>query len=83
MVLVILCGNVEIERAHHTPTKRPDNNRKQPRPIHVAFLRCTDKVKILSNAIARLKDNPFRENVIGIDADFAKRTRTMKGARFL
>ena len=54
--LEALCGDVEIERAHRTPTKVPGNNNKKARPMHVAFLRYTDKVKILSNAAARLKD---------------------------
>ena len=58
MGLEALCGGVEIERAHRTPTKVPGNNSKKPRPVYVAFLRYTDKVKILSNAAARLKDNP-------------------------
>ena len=72
MGLEALCGDVEIERAHRTPTKVPGNNSKKPRPVHVAFLRYTDKVKILSNAAARLKDNPYQGNLIGVGADFAK-----------
>ena len=43
--------------------------------MHVAFLRYTDKVKILSNAVARLKGNPYQGNLIGIGADFAKETQ--------
>ena len=76
MGLEVLCGDVEIERAHRTPTKVPgNNNKKKPRPIHVAFLRFTDKVKILSNAAARLKDNPYQGNLIGVGADFTKETQ--------
>ena len=53
-----------------------NSDKKKPRPIHVAFLRYTDKVKILSNAAATLNDNPFQGNlIIGIGADFAKRTK--------
>ena len=52
-----------------------NSDKKKQRPIHVAFLRYTDKVKILSNAAARIKDNPFQGNLIGIGADFAKRTQ--------
>ena len=64
MGLETLCGELEIERAHRTPTKpRSDIDGKQrPRPIHVAFLRYSDKMKVFSNAAARLKDNPFGEN---------------------
>ena len=54
MGLETLCGYVEIERAHRTPTQL-NKNRKSPRPIHVAFLKYTDKTKILANAAARLK----------------------------
>ena len=77
-----LCGDVEIERAHRTPTKVPGNNSKKPRPVHVAFLRYTDKVKvkILSNAAARLKDNPYQGNLIGVGADFAKETQERRKA---
>ena len=50
MGLETLCGHVEIERAHRTPTRREKNSdKKKPRPIHVAFLRYTDKAKIQGN----------------------------------
>ena len=73
-----LCGDVEIERAHRTPTKV--NNNKKPRPVHVAFLRYTDTVKILSNAAARLKDNPYQDKLIGVGADFSKETQERRKA---
>ena len=76
MGLETLCGHVEIEFAHRTPTRRAQNSdKKKPRPIHVAFLRYTDKAKILSNAAARLKDNPFQGNLISIGADYEKKTQ--------
>ena len=43
--------------------------------MHVAFLTYTDKVKIVSNAAVRLKDNPYQGNLIGVGADFAKETQ--------
>ena len=43
-----------------------------------ALLWYTDIVKILSNAAARLKDNTFQGNLIGIGADFAKRTQEQR-----
>ena len=46
----------------------------------MAFLRYTDKVKILSNAAARLKDNPYQGNLIGVGADFAKETQECRKA---
>ena len=76
----VLCRDVEIERAHRTPTKVPGNNSKKPRPVHVAFQRYTEKVKILSNAAARLKDNPYQGNSIAVGADFAKETRERRKA---
>ena len=79
MGLETLCGYVEIERAHRTPTQL-NKNRKSPRPIHVAFLKYTDKTKILANAAVRLKDNPFHGNLIGIGADFAKDTQERRKA---
>ena len=75
MGLEMLCGwEVEIERAHRMPTKlRNDNGGKQrPRPIHVAFLRHSNKMKVISNAAARLKDNPLGGKLIGISEDFRK-----------
>ena len=48
------------------PSKAPSASEKRPRPIHVAFLRYSDKMKILRNAAARLKDNPLNRNVIDI-----------------
>ena len=33
-----------------------------------------------SNATARLKENPYDGNVIGVGADFAKKTQVTKGA---
>ena len=67
-----ICGHVELERAHRTPSKTSSADEKRPRPIHVAFLRYTDKMKVLRNAAAPLKDNPLNGNVIGISEDFAK-----------
>ena len=80
MGLEALCGDIEIERAHRTPTKVLVNNNKKPRPVHVAFVRYTDQVKILSNAAARLKDNPCQGKLIGVGADFAKETQERRKA---
>ena len=71
-----LCGHVEIERAHCTPTNLASRyDKRQLRPIHMALLHNTDKMKILSNAASWLKDSPYNGNVIGIGADFAKKTQ--------
>ena len=80
MALETLCGQVEIERAHCTPTYAAKHNMRKPRPIHVAFLRYTDKAKVVANAAARLKGNPYNGNIIGIGADFAKKTQDRRKA---
>ena len=46
----------------------------------MAFLRYTDKMKVLSNAAARLKDNPLNGKLIGISEDFAKKTQEERKA---
>ena len=81
MGLETLCGYVAIERAHRTPTQL-NKNRKSPRPIHVAFLKYTDKTKILANASVRLNDNPFHGNLIGIGADLAKDTQERRNGAY-
>lgn len=75
MGLETVCGHVELERAHRRLSKAPSASEKRPTPMHVAFLRHTDKMKVLRNAAARLKDNPLNGNVIGISEDYAKRTQ--------
>ena len=83
MGLERLCGwEVEIERAHRTPTKlRNDNGGKQrPRPTQMAFLRYSDKMKVLSNAAVRLKENPLGAKLIGISEDFGKKTQEEREA---
>ena len=77
MGLEALCGHIDIERADRTPAK---SSTKQPRPIHVALLRLTDKMKILANAAARLKGNPFKGNQMGIGPDFAEKTQDKRKA---
>lgn len=69
MGLETICDHVELERAHRTPSKAPSASEKRPTPMHVAFLRYTDKMKVLRNAAARLRDNPLNGNVIGISED--------------
>ena len=87
MGLKALCRDVEIERAHRTATKvQGNNNKKQvqgnsnkkPRPVYVAFLRSTDKVKILSNAAVRLKDNPYQGNLLALEPTLQKRHRSVE-----
>ena len=74
MGLKTICSHVELERAHCTPSKARSASEKRPRPIHVTFLQYSDKMKILRNAAARLKDNPLNGNIISISEDYTKRT---------
>ena len=56
--------DVEIERAHRSPTFR-DYTKSTPRPVIVAFLRWDDANTILSNARRALKSNPPKDKVGG------------------
>ena len=47
MCLETLCRHVEIERGHRTSRRAKNSDKKKPRPIHVAFLRYTDKLRLL------------------------------------
>ena len=79
MGLETLCEHVEIECAHRTPTRQAKNSdEKKPWHIHEAFLRYTDKARILSNVATRLKDIAFQGNLIGIGADCAKKTQEQR-----
>jgi len=44
------------------------------------LLRYAEKAKVLANAAARLKGNPYNGNIIGIGADFAKKTQDRRKA---
>ena len=56
--------DVEIERAHRSPTFR-DYTKPTPRPVIVAFLRWDDANTILSIAQSALKNNPPKDKVGG------------------
>ena len=53
-------ADVEIERAHHSPTMR-DFSKATPRPIVVSFLRWEDANTIRSKAPRAMKHNPPKE----------------------
>ena len=50
--------NIEIMRAHRTPTAIRRDAPK-PRPIHVYLLKCTDRQYVLANAGKCLKENQY------------------------
>ena len=50
-------ADVEIERAHHSPTTR-DFSKATPKPIVVSFLRWADANTIRSKAPKAMKHNP-------------------------
>ena len=66
LILVESLGmyDVEIERAHCSPTFR-DYTKSTPRPVIVAFLRWDDANTILSNARRALKKSPPKDKVGG------------------
>lgn len=61
--------NIEIERAHRTPRVRTEG--RGPRPIHVAFLRHSDKNMILKAAPKALKNNPYKDHKVFVTEDFS------------
>ena len=68
---------IEVMRAHRTRLKHNPSTSDTPksRPIHVCLLRYTDKVYILKNAAAKLKNNKYKESSIFISDDVSKRVR--------
>jgi len=64
---------IEVMRAHRTRLKHnpSTSDTPKPRPIHVCLLRYTDKVYILKNAVAILK-NKYKESSIFISDDVSK-----------
>ena len=67
-------GEIEIRRAHRTPTTiRKDGSKL--RPIHVYLLRYSDKHYILANAAKCLKDNQYEGSTIFISDDVTKEVR--------
>ena len=65
---------IEVMRAHRTRLKHnpSTSDTPKPRPIHVCLLRYTDKVYILKNAAAKLKNNKYKESSIFISDDVSK-----------
>ena len=68
---------IEVMRAHRTRLKHnpSTSDTPKPRPIHVCLLRYTDKVYILKNAAAKLKNNKYKESSIFISDDVSKSVR--------
>ena len=63
--------NIEIMRAHRTPTViRRDASK--PRPIHVYLLKYTDRQYILANAAKCLKENQYDGSSLYISDDVTK-----------
>lgn len=58
--------------AHRTPSKAFSATGKRLRPFHVAVLRYTDKMKVLTNAEA--VGSPSKWSVFGISEGYANRT---------
>ena len=72
-------ASAAILESIHEKLKPSVAEKGRPKPMHVAFLRYMDKMKVLRNAAARLKDNPLYGNVIGISEDFAKKKNKSGG----
>ena len=68
---------IEIMRAHRTPTTR-NRDQLKSRPIHVYLLRYTDRQFILANAAKTLKDNPYKGSKLYISDDVTKEIREQR-----
>ena len=74
-----ICHNVEIERAHRSPSYiKPHST--GPRPIIVAFLRWEDTNHILSLAPKVLRENPLQLETETPDSCQASRQAEVEGA---
>ena len=64
---------VEIERAHRTPTRvNQAKTKDKPRPIHVAFLRYGDRQKVLY-AAKNLKTYPYPDAKVIVAEDLSQK----------
>ena len=69
--------NIEIMRAHRTPTAiRTDASK--PSPIHVYLLKYTDRQYILANAAKCLKENQYDASSLYISDDVTKDVREQR-----
>ena len=64
--------NVELERAHRTPTFRDPQKISKPRPILMAFLRHETRQQVLKAAV-KLKSNPVPNAKVIIAEDLSKK----------
>ena len=69
--------NIEIMRAHRTPTAIRRDAPK-PRPIHVYLLKYTDRQYILANAAKCLKENQYDGSSLYISNDVTKDVREQR-----
>ena len=77
--------DIEIERAHRTPGRRPaspyqgnDPKKARPRPIHCRLLRFTDRQHILKQAPSALRNNPYKGSHIFISDDVTSNIRNAR-----
>ena len=69
--------NIEIMRAHRTPTAIRRDAPK-PRPIHVYLLKYTDRQYILANAAKCLKENQYDGSSLYISDNVTKDVREQR-----
>lgn len=68
-------NSIEIERAHRSPSGPPRQNNMKPRPIHVRFLRFSDREAVLKAAPLKLKGTTFKGQKIFITDDVSPSVR--------
>ena len=69
--------NIEMDRAHRSPMGKfnPNTGRRGPRPIHVKFLRYSDREEVLRTAPKALKDKRFKGQKIFVSDDVSESVR--------
>lgn len=76
-------SSIHIERVHRTPSKKvtprqTEGSLGKPRPIHVRFLRYTDRENVLRSAPSMLKNKTYRGKTIYISDDVSAEVRKLR-----
>ena len=70
--------DLDIQRAHRTPTGNPNPNAAKPRPIHVFFGNFTQKENVRRATIKAFKAKKFKNQKLFISDDLSKRLQNKR-----
>ncbi len=71
--------DIEIERAHRTPGRRPTASfSSRPRPMHCKLLRSGNREYILKNASKCIRNQTFKKSKVFITDDVTERVRHVR-----